>query len=163
MVSDVILAYDDFQREQLWKIRENAAEAQKRESSPVNTDISVTCDSLQEFYNLATDAVRSMCSKTRICCYGHMGDGNLHFNLIEQDGGDKNWDVKSIQLTKLVYDALYQVNGSISAEHGIGSMKMEQLKFVKDGTSLSIMANLKRLFDPKDLLNPGKVIDYRLY
>lgn len=158
LVTDATLARNQSQRQQLWDIREHAPEATRRESRPVNTDVSVTRSDLQRFYDLASDEVRKICDKTRICGFGHMGDGNLHFNLIECEGGDPNWPQKREELRKAIYRALAQVNGSISAEHGIGTLKFNQLKEVKDPVALEVMSTLKRTFDPKGLLNPGKVV-----
>ena len=143
----------------MWDIREHAPESTKRESSPVNSDISVTRADLQTFYDRSVAEVRKVCPVTRICSYGHLGDGNLHFNLIEKEGGDPDWLDKKEPLKAAIYKALASLNGSISAEHGIGVMKFEQLKQVKDPVALSIMSNIKHLLDPKGILNPGKVID----
>ncbi len=158
VITDATLARNESQRQQLWDIREHAPESTKRESSPVNSDISVTRADLQHFYDRAVAEVKKICRKTRVCSYGHLGDGNLHFNLIEAEGGDPDWQAKKEPLKAAIYKALAEVNGSISAEHGIGVMKFEQLKDVKDPVALAIMSDLKHLFDPKGLLNPGKVI-----
>lgn len=159
MISDATLARNETQRQQLWDIREHAPESTKRESNPVNTDISVTRADLQTFYDSAVAEVRKVCPVTRVCSYGHLGDGNLHFNLIEKEGGDPDWLDKKEPLKAAIYKALASLNGSISAEHGIGVMKFEQLKQVKDPVALSLMSNIKHLLDPKGILNPGKVID----
>ena len=158
LVTDATLARNETQRQQLWDIREHGPESTKRESTPVNTDISVRRSDLATFYEAATDEVRSVCSKTRICGYGHMGDGNLHFNLVEADGGDPSWEQKREALKDAIYRALDKIGGSISAEHGIGQLKIDQLQQVKDPVALDMMAQLKSVFDPKGLLNPGKVI-----
>jgi len=157
-ITDATLARNESQRQQLWDIREHAPESTKRESSPVNSDISVTRADLQRFYDLAVEEVKGVCAKSRICSYGHLGDGNLHFNVIEAEGGDPDWADKKEDLKAAIYRALAKVNGSISAEHGIGVMKFEQLKTVKDPVALSVMTQLKHMFDPKGLMNPGKVI-----
>ena len=159
MITDATLARNETQRQQLWDIREHAPESTKRESFPVNTDISVTRGDLQNFYDLAVAEVKKVCSVSRVCSYGHLGDGNLHFNVIEKDGGDPDWLAKKEPIKAAIYRALASVNGSISAEHGIGVMKFEQLKQVKDPVALSVMSNMKHMLDPKAILNPGKVID----
>ncbi len=157
-ISDATLARNEIQRQQLWDIREHSPEATKRESTPVNTDISVTRSNLQTYYELAEKEVRKICLSTRICAYGHLGDGNLHFNLIEAEGGDPAWSQKRAALFDAIYRALAMVNGSISAEHGIGQMKTEHLKGVKDPVALDVMGDIKALFDPTGILNPGKVL-----
>ena len=158
LVTDATLAQNETQRQQLWDIREHGPESTKRESKPVNTDISVCRSELSAFYKKATEEVRKVCTRTRICGYGHMGDGNLHFNLIEAEGGDPGWEQKRESLKDAIYIALDKIGGSISAEHGIGQMKVEQLQKVKDPIALEMMAQLKKVFDPKGLLNPGKVV-----
>ena len=159
MITDATLARNETQRQQLWDIREHAPESTKRESFPVNTDISVTRGDLQTFYDLAVAEVYKVCPVSRVCSYGHLGDGNLHFNVIEKEGGDPDWLAKKDPIKEAIYRALASVNGSISAEHGIGVMKFEQLKQVKDPVALSVMSNMKHMLDPKGILNPGKVID----
>lgn len=159
MITDATLARNETQRQQLWDIREHAPESTKRESFPVNTDISVTRGDLQTFYDLAVAEVYKVCPVSRVCSYGHLGDGNLHFNVIEKEGGDPDWLAKKEPIKEAIYRALASVNGSISAEHGIGVMKFEQLKQVKDPVALSVMSNMKHMLDPKGILNPGKVID----
>ena len=158
LINDATLAQNETQRQQLWDIREHGPESTKRESTPINTDISVCRSDLSAFYNRATKEVRKVCTRTRICGYGHMGDGNLHFNLVEADGGDPGWEQKRGALKDAIYIALDKIGGSISAEHGIGQMKVDQLQQVKDPIALEMMAQLKKLFDPKCLLNPGKVV-----
>ncbi|MDG1412999.1 MAG: FAD-linked oxidase C-terminal domain-containing protein, partial [Alphaproteobacteria bacterium] len=108
--------------------------------------------------HLAEKEVHKIHPSARVCAYGHLGDGNLHFNLIEADGGDPEWPEKRGALFDAIYRALAMVGGSISAEHGIGQMKVEQLKGVKDPVALDVMADIKALFDPTGILNPGKVI-----
>ena len=159
MITDATLARNETQRQQLWDIREHAPESTKRESFPVNTDISVTRGDLQTFYDLAVAEVYKVCPVSRVCSYGHLGDGNLHFNVIEKEGGDPDWLAKKEPIKEAIYRALASVNGSISAEHGIGVMKFEQLKQVKDPVALSVMSNMKHMLDPNGILNPGKVID----
>ena len=159
MITDATLARNETQRQQLWDIREHAPESTKRESFPVNTDISVTRGDLQTFYDLAVAEVYKVCPVSRVCSYGHLGDGNLHFNVIEKEGGDPDWLAKKDPIKEAIYRALASVNGSISAEHGIGVMKFEQLKQVKDPVALSVMSNMKHMLDPNGILNPGKVID----
>ena len=159
LITDATLARNETQRQQLWDIREHAPESTKRESFPVNTDISVTRGDLQKFYDLAVAEVKKVCPVSRVCSYGHLGDGNLHFNVIEKEGGDPDWLAKKEPVKAAIYRALASVNGSISAEHGIGVMKFEQLKQVKDPVALSVMSNMKHMLDPNGILNPGKVID----
>ena len=158
LVTDAVIAQNETQRKQLWDIREHSPEATKQESWPVNTDISVTRADFAAFYKDATIEVKSVYPDARICGYGHLGDGNVHFNVLEREGGDPNWPEKREAVKHAIYNALSKVNGSISAEHGIGQMKVEQLKEVKDPVALEVMHQIKQSLDPKGLLNPGKIL-----
>lgn len=158
MITDAVIAQNEAQRKQLWEIRENAPESTKRESWPVNTDISVTRSDFAHFYHDATKEVRKICPDARICGYGHLGDGNVHFNVLEREGGDPDWAQKREPVKNAIYEALSKVNGSISAEHGVGQLKAEQLKGVKDPVALKIMHRIKQSLDPDNLLNPGKIL-----
>lgn len=158
MISDAVIAQNDSQRQAMWDIREHAPESTKRESTPVNTDVSVPLSEIGKFYQSACDKVRAIDPDIRICGYGHLGDGNIHFNLVERVGGDPAWSQKRAALFDAIYEALYECQGSISAEHGIGVMKAEQLKLVKDPVALDVMHQIKKTLDPKGLLNPGKIL-----
>lgn len=162
MIQDAVIAQNETQRDALWAIRENAPESTKRESKPVNTDISVTLSDLSQFYESASTYVKEVDAQARICGYGHMGDGNIHFNVVERLGGDPDWAGKRDAIFAAIYKALFEVNGSISAEHGIGAMKVEQLAEVKDPVALATMRAIKQTLDPKGLLNPGKIIGNEL-
>ena len=157
-VLDAVIAQNEAQRTAMWDIRENAPESTKRESKPVNTDISVSLTDFSRFYETATCNVKEIDPEVRICGYGHLGDGNVHFNVVERLGGDPSWDQKRGAIFDAIYEALYDCNGSISAEHGIGTLKSEQLKLVKDPVALATMHAIKKTLDPKGLLNPGKVL-----
>lgn len=157
-ITDAVMANSETQRKQLWEIRENAPEATKKESWPVNTDISVTRSDFARFYHDATKEVHAICPDARICGYGHLGDGNVHFNVLERAGGDPDWAQKREAVKNAIYAALSKVGGSISAEHGVGQLKAEQLKDVKDPVALDVMRGIKCSLDPKNLLNPGKIL-----
>ena len=90
--------------------------------------------------------------------YGHVGDGNLHFNVVEAEGGDPDWPQKRAPLLAAIYASLSEFEGSISAEHGIGQLKTDQLKDTKDAHYYRIMTQIKNTFDPKNLLNPNRII-----
>ena len=158
LITDAVIATNEAQRQAFWAIRENAPQATKQESWPVNTDISVRRDKLAAFYHHASDAIRTICKNCRICGYGHVGDGNLHFNVVEAEGGDPDWPQKRAPLLAAIYASLSEFEGSISAEHGIGQLKTDQLKDTKDPHYYRIMTQIKNTFDPKNLLNPNRII-----
>ena len=158
LISNAVVASNAKQREAFWTIRENAPLATKRESWPVNTDISVRRDKLAQFYYHASIEVAKICKKSRICGYGHIGDGNLHFNVVESEDGDPNWKDKRQSILAAIYSALEEFGGSISAEHGIGQLKTDQLIETKDPTYYKMMTLIKNNFDPKNILNPNRII-----
>ena len=158
LITDATLAANETQRQRLWDIREVAPEVSNKVQNPVNSDISVRVADLDSFYQDASARVRAICETTRICGFGHMGDGNLHFNLYEKAGGDPAWEQKRPALVEAVYESLQKFNGSISAEHGIGVSKAARLAATKDPVALHLMQQIKQLLDPKNLLNPGKIL-----
>ena len=102
--------------------------------------------------------IKAIDPKIRICGYGHLGDGNLHFNLVQTAGGDPDFDTKTPKLYDLLYGNIAKYKGSISAEHGIGQSKRDQLAKVKSPAIINTMRSIKSALDPKNLMNPGKVI-----
>ena len=175
LISDATIATNETKRRAFWELRENASEAIKNEApfevskiseikdnhqkkALLNFDISVTCDNLQNFYNDASKAVIKIHPSARICAFGHLGDGNFHFNIIDKQDGDYLWNKNKRLIENEIYNVLFKYNGSISAEHGIGQLKSNLLKKTKDKVALELMRDIKKLFDPKNLLNPGKIL-----
>ncbi len=158
LLEDAVVASNETQRKAFWAIRENAPQATKKESWPVNTDISVRRDRLAQFYYHASNEVAKICKNSRVCGYGHVGDGNLHFNVVEAKGGDPHWEEKRKTILAAIYNSLIEFEGSISAEHGIGQLKTDQLIKTKDPNLYRIMTLIKNNFDPKNILNPGRII-----
>jgi FAD/FMN-containing dehydrogenase len=158
MVLDAAIARNETQVRDFWKIRESISEAQKREGASIKHDIAVPVAAIPAFIKKAIIAVWRKFPSARPVTFGHMGDGNLHFNFNAPPGGDEaflaEWD--EMQLT--VHDIVKEFGGSISAEHGIGSMKRDLLPRYKSTEELDAMRALKAAFDPKNILNPGKVI-----
>ena len=158
LIKDATLAQNEAQRQALWDIRENAPEIANTVEGPINTDIAVARADVPDFYKQASAAIHAIHPATRICGYGHLGDGNLHFNLYPGAGKDEGWQQNRDAVKEAVYQVLADFNGSISAEHGIGQMKAEQLKSVKAPALLNKMRAIKQVFDPENLLNPGKIL-----
>jgi FAD/FMN-containing dehydrogenase len=158
LVTDALMAQNEAQARALWRIRESISEAQKREGASIKHDISVPVASIPAFIEKATAAVTAKFPGARPCSFGHLGDGNLHFNFNAPPAKDKEflaeWD--EIQLT--VHDLVKEFSGSISAEHGIGTMKRDLLPRYKSSEELDAMRALKHAFDPKNILNPGKTV-----
>ncbi len=158
LISDAVVASNEAQRKAFWAIRENAPLATRKESWPVNTDISVRRDKLAQFYRHASNEVAKISNNSRICGYGHVGDGNLHFNVVEAEEGDPDWADKRGAILEAIYSSLAKFDGSISAEHGIGQLKTDQLIKTKDPNHYRIMTLIKNSFDPKNILNPDRII-----
>lgn len=159
LILDAALAQNEQQRQEFWKLRENASESQKIEGASIKHDVSVPVASLPAFYKAAAEAIGKVDENARIVAFGHAGDGNLHYNVAEPEGGDSNafvnrWD----EYNRAVHDVVVSFGGSISAEHGIGRLKREELAHYKDPVALDLMRTLKAAIDPNGIMNPGKVI-----
>jgi len=159
LVTDAVVASSAAQAQALWKLRESISESQKREGSSIKHDIAVPVAAIPDFLAKAVPAVLAIVPGARPVSFGHLGDGNLHFNFNSPAAGDDpdflaQWD----EVQQTVHDVVKEFSGSISAEHGIGAMKVGQLPRYKSHEELDAMRALKRAFDPKNILNPGKLI-----
>lgn len=160
VVSDAVVAANETQALALWRIRESIPEAQKYEGGSIKNDISVPVSAVPTFLDQASQACDQATPGIRICAFGHVGDGNIHFNLTQPAGMDRaaflaRWD----ELEHIVSDIAHALNGSFSAEHGIGQLKRDPLKRYKSAVEMSLMRTIKRALDPYDIMNPGKVVD----
>ena len=157
LIADAVVAQNEKQARGFWHLRETIAEAEKRDGVSIKHDISVPVAAIPAFIEEATALVVKKFPGARPICFGHMGDGNLHFNFNAPRGDAAfaaHWD--EMQLT--VHDMVKHYGGSISAEHGIGQMKRDMLPRYKSSEELDAMRALKHAFDPKNILNPGKTI-----
>jgi len=159
LVQDAVLAESLAQRDALWKLRESVPEAQRTEGASIKHDVSVPVAALPEFMEQATQAVLAIVPTGRMVTYGHVGDGNLHFNVSEPLDGDRAAFLAHEQaIQSAVYSLVKRFGGSISAEHGIGRLKRQDLARFKDHVDLEVMLAIKRALDPKGIMNPGKVL-----
>jgi FAD/FMN-containing dehydrogenase len=159
LVLDAVLAESLAQRNALWKLRESVPEAQRAEGASIKHDVSVPVAALPEFMTAATAAVLAIVPTGRMVTYGHVGDGNLHFNVSEPLGADRAaFLAKAPEIQAAVYALVREFRGSISAEHGIGRLKRVDLTRHKDRVALDVMHSLKHALDPKGIMNPGKVL-----
>lgn len=159
VVSDAVIAVSDAQRRQLWKLRESMSDVQRLEGGSIKHDVSVPVSSIGDFIERATKAVEKEIPGIRPVPFGHVGDGNIHFNLTQPVGADKagflaRWD----EMSAIVHGIVCELNGSISAEHGIGRMKRDEIAATKSPVEIETMRAVKRALDPKGILNPGKVV-----
>jgi len=159
LVQDAALAQNAAQRDNLWRLREEISEAQKPEGGSIKHDISVAIADVPAFMTEATAAVIAQVPGIRPVSFGHVGDGNIHFNLSQPLGMDKQVFLDQwAEIAHTVHEIVHRYSGSFSAEHGIGQLKVGDLAHYKSPVELEIMRRVKRALDPKNLLNPGKVI-----
>ena len=158
-ISDAVLAQSGEQAKRLWALRENIGEAQKIEGLSVKHDISVPISRIGEFVERTDAALQEAFPGIRIVAFGHVGDGNLHYNQSKPEAGENAAFIAvQPQVDLLVHDSVQQFGGSISAEHGIGQLKREELLRYKSPLELEMMRSVKRALDPQGLMNPGKVL-----
>jgi FAD/FMN-containing dehydrogenase len=147
---EAVLAQSGEQSRSLWRIRESIPEAQ---FTNVKHDISVPVSSIPEFDRIAREALAAAFPEVEIFCFGHVGDGNLHYNV-----GPQRLVERRDAVNRIVFDAVERLGGSISAEHGLGQLKREAIRSRKQPLELELMRTLKAALDPKGLMNPGKVL-----
>lgn len=159
VVTDGIVAQSQAQADTLWQLRENISEAQKVEGISIKHDISVPVSRIPEFLAEAEARLVAAFGQLRVVAFGHMGDGNLHYNLSRPGGLENEAFIAQTPLAnRIVHDLVDELGGSISAEHGIGQLKREELCRYKSAVELELMRAIKKVFDPKGLLNPGKIL-----
>ena len=158
LVLDATIAASEAQRQALWDVRETAPESHKMSAGVARSDISLPQSALAPFYDEMVAGIRAIDPNLWICGYGHIGDGNLHFDLIADEKSNADFDSKKVDLYELLYEKVAKYNGSISAEHGIGQTKRAQLAKVKSPEIMDVMRAIKASIDPKNLMNPGKVV-----
>jgi FAD/FMN-containing dehydrogenase len=158
-ITDGVIAESGQQREQLWRLRESIPESEKHEGGSVKHDVSVTIDRIPEYLAEAPKRLADI-ADCRYSIYGHIGDGNLHYNLLAPAGEDAEAFKREHgpALSKCVHDLAAELGGSFSAEHGVGKLKKGELATYKDPEALAAMRAIKAALDPKGLMNPGKVL-----
>jgi len=156
---DVVMATTGAQREALWRLRETIPEAQRHEGASLKHDISVNPGRLPAFVAEGEALLSRLAPGARLVAYGHLGDGNLHYNLSESAGGDGGELVRQAEtIRRAVHDLVAAHGGSFSAEHGIGQSKVGELERYEDPAALAVMLAIKRALDPDGIMNPGKVL-----
>ena len=157
---DAVVASSLRQREDFWRLRESIPEAQTREGASLKHDISIETHRLPAFIKEAGSLLEGLAPGARLVAYGHLGDGNLHFNLSQpRDSDPGRFLALGETVRRAVHDLVAGYRGSFSAEHGIGRHKVAELARYEDPVALSLMRGLKELLDPHGIMNPGKVLD----
>jgi len=159
VVEDAAIAASLEQRDEFWRLRESIPEAQIREGGSIKHDISVAVGDTPAFIEAATRAVEAFEPGARVVCFGHLGDGNMHFNVSQPVGADKTaYLARWGAMNEIVHNIVARMGGSFSAEHGIGRLKRDLLARTKDPAALAIMRAVKAALDPHGIMNPGKVL-----
>jgi len=159
LVDDAVIAANLDQRQAFWTLREVISPAQKPEGGSIKHDVSVPVAAVPQFIADADAAVTKFIPGARVVAFGHLGDGNIHYNVSQPLDADKNAFVaRWHEVNDVVHAIVRKHGGSISAEHGIGLLKRDELPRVKDPVALDLMRTLKRTLDPLNILNPGKVV-----
>jgi FAD/FMN-containing dehydrogenase len=159
LVTDAALAQNETQRAAFWKLRESMSEAQKPEGGSIKHDVSVPIKDIPAFLREGIAAVEKLVPGVRPVPFGHLGDGNIHFNFSVPKGADNvaflsRWE----EIQHAVHAIVRRYGGSISAEHGVGVMKRDEIAATKSPVEIELMRALKRTLDPNNILNPGKVV-----
>jgi FAD/FMN-containing dehydrogenase len=160
LVEDAVLASSLRQRDDFWRLRESIPAAQAREGASLKHDVSIESHRLPAFIEEASALLTTLVPGARLVAYGHLGDGNLHFNLSSPPGADPQaFLARTGEVRRAVHDTVARYRGSFSAEHGIGRSKVAELVRYEDPVALALMRDIKRVLDPAGIMNPGKVLD----
>ncbi|TWI69336.1 FAD/FMN-containing dehydrogenase [Pseudoduganella lurida] len=159
IIDDAVVATSEAQSRGLWQVREHISMAQAAEGKNIKHDISLPVSRIADYIASTEPRLQEAFPGCRLVCFGHLGDGNLHFNVAPPSGIDNEaFLVNQEKVNRVVHDAVAAFGGSISAEHGIGALKREELARYKSPVELALMRAIKRALDPHNLMNPGKIL-----
>jgi FAD/FMN-containing dehydrogenase len=159
IVDDAVIAANLSQRQAFWKLRDEMSAAQKPEGGSIKHDISVPVATVPAFIEEANAAVVKLIPGSRPVPFGHLGDGNIHYNVSQPIGANAaDFLARWHEVNAVVFEIVLRMGGSISAEHGIGVMKRDELPEVKDKVAIELMRSIKAMLDPLGIMNPGKVL-----
>jgi D-lactate dehydrogenase (cytochrome) len=162
LVLDAALAQNERERATFWRLRESIPEAQRIDGASLKHDISLPIPVLPQFVERAGEWIAAHVPDGRLVAYGHVGDGNLHFNINQAPGTAREvFLAREPEVRRVVHDLVREFGGSFSAEHGIGRLKVAELERYAQPTELALMRAIKQAFDPNGILNPGKVLASR--
>jgi FAD/FMN-containing dehydrogenase len=153
---DGVIAQNEGERKALWQLREDMSDTQKRRGPSIKHDIGVPSSAIPAFIARAGQALQARFPGCSIMAFGHAGDGNLHYNISFTRPGNADLFDDEPEVNRIVYDAVYALNGTLAAEHGVGQLKTHWLEHYKDPLVLGLMRSIKMLIDPENRMNPGK-------
>lgn len=156
---DAVVSSSLAQLQALWRLREEISEAQRADGPHLKHDISLPIERIPQFMQTAEQCVRAVSPDCRLFIFGHFGDGNLHYNVSRPQGADRAWAAQwETRIADAVFDEVMAYQGSISAEHGIGQLKRHAFQHHKDPMQQQLMQQIKQVFDPHGIMNPGKLL-----
>jgi FAD/FMN-containing dehydrogenase len=163
LVIDAVIASSVAQQKALWHMRESMSDAQKPEGGSIKHDVSVPISKIPHFMAEAEQAVLAAVPGARICAFGHLGDGNIHYNISQPLSNDMGGNKAAFidrwrEVNAIVHGIVLAAGGSISAEHGIGQLKRDELAQIRSPIEMDLMRRIKHAFDPAGIMNPGKVV-----
>ena len=159
LIADATIAASETRAQELWRLRDSISEAEKKDGPAAKHDISVPVADMPRFLVEAASAVEARFAGTRVNAFGHLGDGNIHFNVRAPEGAGEEWvEAAGHAVSAFVHDLVTAARGSISAEHGIGQMKLAELARLGGEARLGAMRAIKRALDPDGIMNPGKLV-----
>lgn len=159
LLEDATIAANETQAEAFWLLRESVAPAERARGQAVQHDISVPVERMPDFVDAAVPRIEADWPGTEAVAFGHLGDGNVHFHVIAPPDAHPDWVLEEgKQVSRQVHDLVTEWGGSISAEHGIGQLKREELARLGDPVALGMLRRVKDALDPTGLLNPGKLV-----
>lgn len=159
IAADAVIAASEAQAEALWRLRDSISEAERQDGPAAKHDISVVPETMADFMTEAAAAVEARFPGTRVNAFGHLGDGNVHFNVRAPDEAAAAWvEAEGAAVSRYVHDLVTAAGGSISAEHGIGQMKRDELARLAEPARLHALRAIKQALDPQNIMNPGKLV-----
>ncbi|WP_455477294.1 FAD-binding oxidoreductase [Bartonella sp. B41] len=159
VIEDAVIAQSLKQQDFFWQLRESMSYAQKQAGASIKHDIAVPIPYIPNFISEAAVIVENIVPGARVVCFGHMGDGNLHYNITQPVESDTTAFLQlRTKMNRCIYDLVMRYQGTFSAEHGIGQLKCEELRIFKSPVALDIMKKIKKIFDPLGIMNPGKIL-----
>ncbi len=163
LIRDAVIASSVAQQKALWHMRESMSDAQKPEGGSIKHDVSVPVSKIPAFMAEAEQAVLAAMPGARVCAFGHLGDGNIHYNISQPISADMVGDKAAFigrwrEINAIVHGIVLAAGGSISAEHGIGQLKRDELAHIRSPIEMELMRRIKQAFDPAGIMNPGKVV-----